>query len=98
MAFDWINKYLEVAKKYSNFVISGNDLEYSSDMCSAYKTDNFAYLPNLYHADWSYKTLKQIEKSHIDIGCFGAIRPSGIDRPHHDQGARYLQKGQDLHR
>lgn len=75
VAFDWINKYLEVAKKYSNFVISGNDLEYSSDMCSAYKTDNFAYLPNLYHADWSYKTLKQIEKSHIDIGCFGAIRP-----------------------
>lgn len=75
IAFDWINRYLEIAKKHSNFVISGNDEEYTLDMCDAYKTGSFSYLPNLYHADWSYKMMPAEKKEFIDIGCFGAIRP-----------------------
>jgi hypothetical protein len=74
VAFDWVNRYMGVAAKFSNFTVSGNDAEFTLDLEEAYRR-RFTYLPNLYLADWGYKRRPFEQKDHIDVGCFGAIRP-----------------------
>lgn len=77
IAFDWINRYLELKKRFPhNFHIAGNDYEFAWDMSDAYNKE-FAYLPNIYLTDKRFTLPNKLEnkKGHIDIGCFGAIRP-----------------------
>lgn len=75
VAFDWINDYLKICKQYPNFHIAANDLEFTEDMEGTYNQD-FLYLPNLYWGDWKFRLPKKTnDKGHIDVGCFGAIRP-----------------------
>jgi len=78
IAIDWMYGYEDIIEQYNNFIFSAN----------AYITTNelndigirTVYLPNVYdpnpHVDLSEKGLASDEKKlHIDIGCFGSVRP-----------------------
>ena len=70
-AIDWIFKYDEISTKY-NIKIAPNTLKMYNDLKKV-GVKNLIYLPNYYpviHKDRKHKI-----KNHIDIGCFGAIRP-----------------------
>ena len=82
IAFEWINKYAEIASNNSNFHISSNSKKIVSSFldCFGISTE---YNPNIYCPD-DYDTKRIIHKIHdrvrkysdfIDIGCFGSIRP-----------------------
>lgn len=76
MAFDWIGDYVT----HPNVVVAANAPRMKSE-CELYisnirgsRTPHVAYLPNYY--PHLCKTKHPItNKDHIDIGCFGAVRP-----------------------
>lgn len=74
IAFSWINEYIEISKKFDNFWVSGNDEEFTLDMNQAYG-DYFKYLPNLYPVDLKFHFHQHNDHNHVNVGCFGAIRP-----------------------
>lgn len=73
IAFEWIRKYNQLSKKYSNFRTSSNSKRLIKDLGTAlgFKLN---YAPNIYSFDKkSYPFLWQ--NTIVNIGCFGAIRP-----------------------
>lgn len=80
IAMDWIFNYFN----YSNVAVSCNDLRIYKDLkFLAHKVLNypesllshmFMYQPNYYPLIFKEKTF-DFNKPHIDISCFGAIRP-----------------------
>ena len=75
-AFDWIIKYSQIIKNNKNFILSPNSLEFNN-VLTELNIPN-VYLPNIY----SFKEEEDFDivdnyndKTHIDVGSFGAIRP-----------------------
>ena len=74
-AIEWIKNYSKLQKDFSNLIIAPNTEELTEDLKELYKT-NFFCLPNIYMPDnCEHEHEKKDSKNHIDIGCFGAIRP-----------------------
>jgi hypothetical protein len=78
MAFDWLGRYLD----YKNVMIACNAprmLDTLKIFLKGKYTDKFLkdkvlYFPNYYPQTYKNKKFK-LQGRHIDIGCFGAIRP-----------------------
>lgn len=70
-ALEWIFKYDDIAKK-CNIKIAPNTVKMYGDL-EKVGVMNLVYLPNYYPV--IHKQRRQKIKDHIDIGCFGAIRP-----------------------
>lgn len=77
IACDWIVKYNELSKKCDNLSISFNTgitAQSFSDVIGG----KFLTLPNVYwpkdYSDSKHRR-RELHKGHIDIGCFGALRP-----------------------
>jgi hypothetical protein len=68
IAMEWIYKYLD----YKNVTLSVNSRRMDDQFTELLKRP-ILYLPN-YYPTYSENVCKQ-NKKHIDIGCFGAIRP-----------------------
>lgn len=73
MAFNWLAEYKEIAKYYSNFSISANNLDFIHEMNNAlgYRMD---YTPNIYPIEGKYKTDTNPIGSILSVGAFGALR------------------------
>lgn len=78
IAMDWMYGYQETTERYDNFVFSANAYVTTNELNSiGIRT---IYLPNVYdphpHIELD-KTIKtpNLNKQHIDIGCFGSVRP-----------------------
>lgn len=71
-AMDWIYKYSELSKKL-HISIAPNTEKMYSDL-KALGIKNLLFLPNYYPTS-KKKLNTHFNKKHIDIGCFGAIRP-----------------------
>jgi hypothetical protein len=68
IAREWIYKYLN----YKNIILSVNSKRMDTQFTELLKRP-ILYLPN-YYPTYNKNICKQ-DKKHIDIGCFGAIRP-----------------------
>ena len=79
MAWDWMGDYI----RHPNILIAAN----SPRMLTEVKTyltailpndktlhNRIIYLPNYYPTTYETKTF-HLEKDHVDVGCFGAVRP-----------------------
>lgn len=73
MAFEWLNLYKEISKKYSNFSISGNSNDFIEQV-NCVLGFNSHLLPNCYPMDSSIKQDKKEVGKIFDVGCFGALR------------------------
>ena len=74
IAFSWLNKYVELTEEFKNFIVAPNNKEVARDLKETLGLRT-VYLPNVY-LPFRYDfepTMK--EHKHIDVGCFGAIRP-----------------------
>lgn len=75
IAFEWLNRYKIVAEIYGNLRISCNNLQFNDEI-NAVKDYNSLYLPNIYDPDIkAFSNAPDYSRRHIDIGCFGAVRP-----------------------
>lgn len=79
VAMDWLMKYDQIQKQYSNFFIAPNAKELVDALWKSRRV-RAVYAPNVYHPD-KYDSTEYnkvaIDKSPnvLNIGCFGAIRP-----------------------
>lgn len=82
MSMDWSMRYMD----YRNVYLSCNDDRTDDDMhflLRSYKKewtdsdayDRLAYLPNFYPIADSHSWVFDENKEHLDVGCFGAMRP-----------------------
>ena len=71
-AFTFITQYLSL--KRENILISPNTIDLYKSLKVCFKSDSFLFLPNLYQVSNPFKKI-HLHKRHIDICCFGAIRP-----------------------
>ena len=79
-AMDWVGDY----SGFRNIIVSCNAprmlreikfyLKHRNQWTNEQADEKVIYLPNYYPQDYKHKTLNR-DKSHIDIACFGAIRP-----------------------
>lgn len=78
MAMDWLRKYGEIAAWNPKFRVAANSQRMTEELDSALGLST-AFLPNAYSPVLIGKTetatQKKCHKEHLDIGCFGAIRP-----------------------
>ena len=82
IAFPWLLRYRdELMSVYNNFTICPNVEELTRDLRNTYGMKTI-YLPNLYYPDEKTNEVaddsivkKMHHHTHIDIACFGAIRP-----------------------
>jgi hypothetical protein len=72
MAIDWIYIYDKMAKR-NKILIAPNTTKMYNDLKKV-GVNNLIFLPNYYPVSDGKKE-KFIDKDHVDIGCFGAIRP-----------------------
>ena len=79
MAFDWLGDYIRCPQ----VIIAANSprmlIEVRSYLTALFPSDRtvgkrIIYLPNYYPIAYSTKVFN-LNKNHVDIGCFGAIRP-----------------------
>lgn len=68
VAIQWLTEYAKIP----NVIISGNHVEFNNMMLSIGVSSTL--LPNIYSVQMSAGPVFQ-QKDHIDVGCFGAIRP-----------------------
>jgi hypothetical protein len=76
MAIDWFKGYAEIAKKHKNFHQASNNEDVIDSLHRAFNIP-VGHWPNIYYPpDYGFGTKHyQTHPKHIDIGCFGAIRP-----------------------
>jgi len=78
IAMDWIRKYVDLSKKYSNFYLSVNSLTMVNELEKTFNT-NIVYSPNIYQPDKNEVIKDDVSikenKNEISIASFGAIRP-----------------------
>jgi hypothetical protein len=73
IAMEWLYDYMRDADAY-NIVVAPNSEKMLHDIRSI-GIKNTEYLPNYYPLEQIQTQPEPIFKNHIDIGCFGAIRP-----------------------
>lgn len=73
IAMDWIFKYHKIGK-YKNVYIAANTPKMYSDLKSV-GIHNIMFLPNYYFVQNDNPPKNFEDKDHVDIGCFGAVRP-----------------------
>ncbi len=77
MALEWLRGYREVARRFDNFYVGSNSRKMATELELALGMDA-AYLPNIYTDSLIQKPVlpaTKAQREHVDIGCFGAIRP-----------------------
>jgi hypothetical protein len=75
IAMKWMWEYIDVSKRCVNFNLSFNDRGTCRSLSKIFKKHAF-YLPNIYcPPTYEWKPLSKKNKKHVNIGCFGAIRP-----------------------
>lgn len=74
IAFAWLKEYADLSIMHENLIIAPNSEEFTSDLQDIF-VGKFIYLPNIYQPNFLNKPIECQPKNHIDIGCFGAIRP-----------------------
>jgi hypothetical protein len=74
IAFPWLLEYKKIQEHFSNFKVSVNNLETSNDLEKVFNLECI-YLPNIYYPKNKKQHSKHHHKNHVDIGCFGSIRP-----------------------
>lgn len=80
VAMEWIKRYGDIAKSNKKFHVSANNIDFCRDIEEGLDIP-CVYQPNIYENqhegfyDFVVSGLKDHHTSHIDIGCFGAIRP-----------------------
>jgi hypothetical protein len=72
-AMDWCFKYDKLSENM-NITIAPNTVTMVKDLEKS-GINNLAYLPNYYPVKKKRNRKEVKKKSHIDIGCFGAVRP-----------------------
>ena len=76
IAFEWLRQYREIMDRYKNFHISCNSYEFNHELDRVIHGLNPIYLPNIYcPSEPPPFRKKSVDSNHIDIGCFGAMRP-----------------------
>ena len=71
IAFPWLTEY----SKIHGLIVAPNTEEFTNDLKEIFNCET-AYLPNIYHTDeQEERSFKKRNKTSINIGCFGAIRP-----------------------
>jgi hypothetical protein len=73
LATRWIQQYTSIES--DRIIIAPNTRELSEQLSEALPYGNFICLPNIYNPPAFKPTRQTRNKHHIDIGCFGAIRP-----------------------
>lgn len=73
MATKWIRDYTYIED--GKIEIAPNTKELTRQFSSAFPHGTFVYLPNIYFSDKYVSDPVYAEKSWVDVGCFGAIRP-----------------------
>ena len=81
MAMDWLGEY----SNFKNILIGVNAprmmgevkfyLQHKNGWTNEETNSRIIYMPNYYPTDFVQKPYLVNEKDHIDIGCFGAVRP-----------------------
>lgn len=75
IAIEWFKGYSDLMNKYSNFHIAANSAEIVEDMIRSFNIKVY-YFPNIYcPPQYNCEHIPQPSTNHIDVGCFGAIRP-----------------------
>jgi hypothetical protein len=77
MAFEWLNRYKIVNNEIgkNNLKISCNNLTFNSEINDV-KDYQSIHLPNIYDPNIRpFNSSYDYSKNHVDIGCFGALRP-----------------------
>lgn len=78
MALDWLQGYRRVAREFDNFSVGSNSRKMAAELNQALGL-SAVYLPNIYTDSLTDRPVEpKVYKSfreHVDIGCFGAIRP-----------------------
>lgn len=73
LATQWISEYTLI--KDGMIEIAPNTEELTSQLSTAFPFGSFIYLPNVYQFKDINIKKKELSETHIDVGCFGAIRP-----------------------
>ena len=75
IAMEWIEKYADLGKKYSNFIMAPNSYSLHDDLKNALGIKSVT-LPNIYYPDCKERCIEERKiGKEINVGCFGAIRP-----------------------
>lgn len=78
MAMGWLHEYQKIAEDFDNFCVASNSLKMAEELDLALDLET-AYLPNIYIDSLTgtpvAKKVYNRNPHHVDIGCFGAIRP-----------------------
>ena len=73
-AFKSLVGYSNLMEDFDNLYISTNSPEFMDDLKKIFRI-NGAYLPNIYYPKNYHFHKEHSKKCHLDVGCFGAIRP-----------------------
>lgn len=73
LATKWISEYTLI--KNGLIEIAPNTQELTNQLQTAFPFGTFVYLPNVYQFKDINIEKKVLDETHIDIGCFGAVRP-----------------------
>jgi hypothetical protein len=74
IAFKWLAGYNAIAQTYENLIVSANSREITYDLYELLNIKR-TYLPNIYYPQEYDIKVRGHEGDHINVGCFGAIRP-----------------------
>lgn len=78
MSMDWIADYMSFKNVYiginSPRMLRETEVYLSAIYGKKYTKEKLIYLPNFYPQEYKKKKFNR-KKEHIDIGCFGAVRP-----------------------
>lgn len=74
IAFEWLGKYAEIQDLFKNLIVGTNNDEFS-DTLAEVLSFNVVNMPNIYDVISRGTGTITRNKSVINIGCFGAVRP-----------------------
>jgi hypothetical protein len=74
IAMKWIVEYHDIEETFNNFFIAANSPEISHDFHRIFGIQKM-YMPNIYYPETYKITEKGHKENHLNVGCFGAIRP-----------------------